>query len=243
MVIAGVATLALLAVCGLFSWRVIQDELAGNAEAQAGPSGNPTRDISTREADPEPLTEEEVFPAEEVTIAESERPYRVLGTEVSEDCTVTAADELAALIEELDCSQVVRGTLQSPNEDYLITTGLLNLGTRDEAEHAYEEIKTLVADQTGRFVGMLAGDGTEPIMISETKLGWDFRGHYLIFAVIAKADGTTFTSEDEQYAKLIIWDMVELHMRTGVLETRVTATPAPTAPASASAPAEEAGEE
>lgn len=223
MVIASVATLALLAVCGLFSWQVLQDEFAGNAQAgQPEASGPPTRDIGTREADPEPLTEDEVFPADEITITTGEDPYEVLGTGESEDCTVAAADGLADLLDEMDCSQVVRATLRSPNEDYLITAGLFNLATRDGAQQAYEEIDALIEEQTGRFVGMLAGSGTEPIMISETKSGWDYRGHFLIYAVIAKADGSAFTDNDEQYAQLIIWDMVEVHLRSGALEARAT---------------------
>jgi hypothetical protein len=224
MVIAGLATVALLAVCGLFSWQVLQDEFAGNAQAgQPDESGAPTRDIGTREADPEPLTEDEVFPTEEITISAGEDPYQLLDAAESEDCTVAGADGLADLLGDLDCTQVVRGTLHSPDEDFLVTTGVLNLASEDAARQAYDDINELINDQTGRFVGMLAGSGTEPIMISETKSGWDYRGHFLIYAVIAKVDGTGFTTTDDRYAELIIWDMVEVHLRSGVLEARATA--------------------
>lgn len=233
MVIAGVTTLAMVAVCAVFSWQVVMDELSGNAQAGAPETtGPPPRDITTREADPEPLTEEEVFPAEEIVINADEPPYALLGTGESEDCTVAAADELAGLIADLDCSQVIRGTLRSPDEDFLVTTGVLNLASEDAAARVYEEIDPLIEDQTGRFVGMLAGPDTEPIMISETRLGWDFRGHYLLYAVVARADGETFSADDDQYAELIIWDMVEVHLRTGVVAERATAdrgasTPSP----------------
>jgi len=188
------------------------------------------RDISSREADPEPLTVDEVFPDDRVVINADENPYRVLGTEATEDCSVAVADALADLLADLDCAQVVRATLRSPNDQFLVTTGIFNLATRDEALRAYEEIPPIVDEQTGRFVGLLAGEGTEPIMISETRLGWDYRGHYLLYAVVAKADGTNFTADDDRYAQLIIWDMVEVHLRTGVLEARATAPSASGSP-------------
>ncbi|HEY8451964.1 MAG: hypothetical protein FWJ70_16350 [Micromonosporaceae bacterium] len=227
MVIAGVVAVAVLVVCGLFSWGVFQDELAGKADgARNEPSGAPMRDISSREGDPEPLTVDEVFPSEQIVINADENPYEVLGTEATEDCSVAVADALSDLLAELDCTQVVRATLRSPNGEYLVTTGIFNLATRDQAVRAYEEIPPIVDEQTGRFVGLLAGEGTEPIMISETRLGWDYRGHYLMYAVVAKADGTDFGADDDRYAQLIIWDMVEVHLRTGVLEARAN-LPAP----------------
>lgn len=225
MVIAGVATVAVLATCGLFSYLLMQDELAGRSGAQADDS-SPTepapRDISSREVDPEPLTVDEVFPTSEIIINPEEPPYEVLGTQDIADCSAAAADGLADLLGELDCSQVVRGTLRSPTGDYLITTGVLNLATADEADRVYDEIGELIDQGTGRFLGMVAGEGTEPIVLSQTHSGWDYRGHYLIYAVIARSDGTEFSEADNRGVDLIIWDMVEVHLRSGVLEDRAT---------------------
>lgn len=219
-----VGVLAVLATCGAFSYQLVQDELAGrNAQAGIGePSPTVPRDISSREVDPEPLTVEEVFPEEEIVVNPEEPPYQVLKTEASEDCTVAAADQLASLLDDLGCNQVVRATFRSPTEDYLITGGVLNLATRDGAEQAYEDIKPLIEDGTGRFLGLLAGDGTEPIVLSETVLFWDFRGHYLMYAVVARADGEEFSATDNRYADLVSWDIIEVHLRGGVLEARAT---------------------
>src|SRR5690606_39969792 len=91
----------------------------------------------------------------------------------------------------------------------------------------------LVEEGTGRFLGLLAGEGTEAIVLSETVLFWDYRGHYLMYAVVARADGGTFSATDNRYADLVSWDIIEVHLRGGVLEARVTQstgspTPTPT---------------
>lgn len=235
LVLAGVGILAVLATCGAFSYQLVQDELTGrNAQADSGaPSATAPRDISSRRVDPEPLTVAEVFPEDEIVINSTEPPYRVLGTEESDDCGVAAADELKALLEDLGCSQVVRATLRSPTKDYLITGGMVNLKTESGAERAYEEIKPLVQDGTGRFLGLLAGDGTEPIVLSETVLFWDFRGHYLMYAVVARADGEEFSAADNRYADLVSWDIIEVHLLGEVLEARA----APQGPAATRSPA------
>lgn len=221
-VIAAVAAVALLATCGMFSWHLVQDELAGrNAQADiAEPSTPPLRDLSSRQVDPEPLTVDEVFPTDEIVINPDEEPYRVLGTQDSEDCTVAATDELADLLDGLGCTQVVRATLRSPTDAYLITAGIFNLESEQEAAAAYEAIHPLIEDQTGRFRGLVAGPDTEQIMISQTHLGWDYRGHFLLYAVIARSDGGEFSLADDRHADLIIWDMVEVHLRSGVLDLR-----------------------
>ena len=224
--------LALLATCGLFSLLLVQDELAGR-DPQRNPdaTGPPPRDISSRTVDPEPLTVDEVFPTERIVINASEGPYRLLGTHDSKNCTVAAADELADLIDSLDCSQVIRGTLRSPNRDYLITTGVFNLATADEAGLAYEAIDPVIENQTGRLLGLLAGEDTDAIVLAQTQTGWDYRGHFLIYAVIARADSAAFTAADDRFAELIIWDMVEVHLRSGVLERRATASVSASEPA------------
>jgi hypothetical protein len=234
-VVGVLGVIALLVTCGFFSWRVLQDERTGQG-AQAA-TGAPTataqpRDISSREVDPEPLTVDEVFGEEEIPINPADPPYRVLGTQAEKDCSVAAADALAELLDEHGCSQVVRATLRSPDKDYLITGGVFNLKTEDGALEAYEGISPLIEEGTGRFLGLLAGDGTEPIVLSSTQLGWDYRGHYLIYTVIARADGAEFAAADDREAELIIWDIAEIHLRTNVLDKRAIApaggTPPPT---------------
>lgn len=232
--------MAVLATCAFLSYRLVEEERAGrNAQASIAESSAPVepRDISSREADPEPLTVDEVFPQDEIVINPAEPPYVVLGTDTSNDCGTAAVDELAVLLDELGCSQVVRATLHSPNEDYLVSGGIFNLKTEEGAERAYEDITPLIQDGTGRFQGLLAGTGTEPIVTSETVLFWDFRGHYLLYTVIARSDGEAFSSAANRHADVISWDLIEMHLRSDVLEQRTTA------PAADEEPPAEVGEE
>lgn len=224
VLLASVGVLAVLSTCGVFSYLLIQDELAGqNAQADTGDVEETVpRDISSRDVDPEPLTVDEVFGEDEIVITESEPPYEVLATQETE-CSEAAEDELVTLLADLGCSQVVRATLRSPEEGYLITSGIANLATAEDAEEAYEGIKPLIEDGTGRFLGMHAGEGTDPIILSETVLFWDIRGHYLMYAVIARSDGGEFSASDNQRADLLSWDLIEVYLRSGILEQRATA--------------------
>src|SRR5690606_26001386 len=136
------------------------------------------RDISTREADAEPLTVEGVFPEGEIVINPAEDPYPVRATQDEGGRPAAAADALGTQLAGQGRDQAGRGTLSSPDGDYLITGGIFNLATQEGAEAAYDSVESMIDDESGRFVGMLAGEGTEPIVLSETRVGWDYRGHY-----------------------------------------------------------------
>lgn len=232
-VVAGLGIFVLLAVCGLTSYFIVVDEQAGNDAkangANAGPSILP-RDISSREKDAAPLSVEEVFPGKEVTIVAGQPAYPVLATQLSGDCRVAATETLLQQITAAGCNQAARATLRSPSAPYLVTAGILNLATVEGADKVHESVKGIVDAKKGRFTGLVAGKGTEPIVRSATHLGWDSRGHFLIYCVIARADGKEFTPADDPHARQIIYDMIVLHLRNTVLEKRATiqvgATPA-----------------
>ena len=151
----------------------------------------------------------------------NEPPYQVLRTQENKDCRKAVAGEIAKLLTELGCSQVVRGTLRAPNSAYLVTAGVFNLRDIAAAETAHEKIKPLVNNKKGRFQGMVAGEGTDAIALSSAQVGWHIRGHYLVYCVIARADGEPVTDVDP-YARQILYDMIELHLRGDVLEKRAT---------------------
>lgn len=230
--------LVLLAVCALGTYFLVMDERQGRGAAQrAGlaPTAIP-RDISSRAVDPEPLTVDEVFPDQNIVINADEPPYQVLKRQAARDCRVAAAGGLVTLIGELGCSQVVRGTLRSPTRAYLVTAGILNLGDADRADRAHERIKPIVAGRKGRFQGMLAGRGTDPVVLSSAQVGWHVRGHFLVYCVIAKADGTAIQDNDP-VAQQILYDLIEVHLRGGVLQRRATV---PVSPAPDTAPVDRA---
>jgi hypothetical protein len=234
-VLAGLGVVVLLAVCGLTSYFIVVDERAGTDAKANGASAAPTveiRDITTRDVDPKPLTVLEVFPTAQVTIVAGQPAYQVLKTQAATDCRVAATGDLGKQLVQAGCNQVVRATLKSPTGAYLVTGGIFNLVSQTVAEQVHEAVKPLIDTQKGRFSGLIAGKGTEPIVLSSTHLGWDVRGHFLVYCVIARADGKPFAQND-QYAKQIIYDIIELHLRNSVLEKRATVpiSASPAAPA------------
>jgi hypothetical protein len=224
VLLGALGALVLLAVCGFGSWLIVQDERKGT-DARAAVAPTPTtvpRDITSRTADPKPLTTAEVFPTKAIVINPAEPPYQVLKSQAVKDCKVAAAGQIADLLAELGCSQVVRATLRSPTGDYLVTGGIFNLEDKAGSEFAREKIGPIVNNGNGRFAGMVAGKDTEPLATSSAHVGWDIRGHYLIYCVIARTDGKKF-AEDDPYAKQILFDIVEMHLRDKVLAKRATA--------------------
>jgi hypothetical protein len=145
----------------------------------------------------------------------------VIKTQATNDCRVAADGDLRTLIAQLKCSQVVRGTLRSPTKEYLITGGLLNLETADGAQQAKDKMQSMVDQNAGRFLGFVAGKETQPLALSATHVGWDTRGHYLVYCLIARADGREF-AENDPYARQILYDVVELHLRNTILEKRAS---------------------
>lgn len=222
-VISGLGVFALLAVCGLSSYFIMADERQGHgarASAVTAPTGAP-RDISSRTADPEPLTAAEVFPADALIVDPAQPPYRVLRTQATRTCRVAVSGRVGWLLRDLGCSQVVRGTLRSPTGRYLVTAGVFNLAEREGAEWAHEKIKPMVDRGLGRFEGMVAGASTAAIALSSARVGWHVRGHYLVYCVIARADRKPIRDGDA-HAERILADLLERHLYGTVLERRVT---------------------
>jgi len=218
--LASIGVIVLLAACILGTFLMVKDERDGppNARPTGQPSGQ-KRDISSRDVDPAPLTEAEVFPKPTIVAAPNEPPYQVLKTQASADCKVAATDELANLLIQGGCSQVVRATLKSPNGNYLITSGIFNLKNEAAANQAHESIRPIIDGQKGRFTGLLAGTGTEAIVRAPAHLGWNVKGHFLAYCVIARIDGKPFAAGDG-FPQQIIFDLVETHLRDSVIGAR-----------------------
>ncbi|WFE25105.1 hypothetical protein O7623_16960 [Solwaraspora sp. WMMD791] len=222
VVISGLSVLLMLGVCGLSSFFIVADERNGRVAAGVAEPGDPTpapRDISSREVDPAPLTVEEVFPTGDIVIDPAEPPYQLLKTQVEARCRAAVAGDIGPMLDELGCNQVVRGTLRSPTGEYLITTGVFNLADATGAEWAHTRIKPLVDEEKGRFQGMIADEGTEAVALSSAQVGWHSLGHFLMYCVIARADGEPVPTDDP-YARQILFDMLQLHLQAGVLEKR-----------------------
>jgi hypothetical protein len=226
----------LVAACGLGTYFVVKDERKTPAQTRAGASATPQiRDISSRSVDAAPLTEAEVFPSNNIVAVANEPAYQILKTQNSTDCKVGAADDLGRLLVDSGCNQVVRATMKSPTGDYLVTAGLFNLTDQNAADTAFKGVKPIIDAQKGRFVGMSvgAGTGTDAISRAPTQLGWNYRGHFIAYCVIARTDGQAFGATDP-YPNQITFDIVETYLEGGIIGARATVPPAPTPAASLS---------
>ncbi|MEO3744164.1 hypothetical protein [Plantactinospora sp. B5E13] len=229
-VVGSLGVMVLLGLCGLSGYFVLAGPEYGEdsrpADSAAAPVG--PRDISSRAADPTPLTVEEVFPGKQILIDVEDSPYPVRKTQASEDCELVADGEIRELLLSLGCSQFVRATVLSPPETYVATAGIVNLEDAAGATGAHEKIKPIVDGKKGRFLGMAAGGDTGAVEGRSAQVGWHVRGHYLIYCVVARTNGQTIGSDDP-FARQVMLDMIEVYLRGKVLDRRVTASAAPPA--------------
>jgi hypothetical protein len=236
-VLAVLAAVALVAVCGV---GVYVTFLSGNgSDAKSGPNAH---DISSQTVDPAPLTVAEVFPAATVSVtgngsapagkpsagasgaAAAGQSYQVVKPEATE-CKNAVVGDLAQLLVTAGCTQVVRATLLSADQQYVITTGLFNVRDSDAAKQAGDGVKGVVDATKGRFTGLTAGGATDIIGRAKTQLAWDTRGHFLLYCVIARADGKDPDAANPSVTQ-IVTDLVETYLNETVLTNR-TLTPPP----------------
>ncbi len=221
LVMTGIAATIMLSVCGLSGFFVVADERRhGGTTVKAPARPADRRDISSRVADPAPLTVDEVFPRSDLAVAD--RTYRVQMTHSDTDCHITASGEIDALLGTLGCTQVIRATLRAPEEGYLLTAGVFNLADEAGATLAHQQVKAILDEGRGRFGGMTAGDGTTALATAPAQFGWHTRGHFLAYCVLVRADGQPIAPHDPT-ARQILYDAVELHLREGVLGRRAAA--------------------
>jgi hypothetical protein len=214
-VLGGVLAVALLAIGVVGALFVLRDN---GDSANAGP---PKHDISNQQVDSTPLSTDEVFPATTVAPNPAGTPYQVVTKLESDDCTTAAVGNLATLMTDQGCTQVVRATLLSPDQAYVVTTGIFNMRDKAGATAADAAIRADVGTKKGRFTGLAAGGSTDVIGTAATQLGWDTEGHFLVYCVVARADGKTIDSGDAATAK-IINDMVEVTLKGTVIAARIT---------------------
>jgi hypothetical protein len=68
---------------------------------------------------------------------------------------------------------------------------------------------------------LLAGNGTESIVRAPTQIGWNMRGHFVAYCVVARTDGKTFGATDA-YPTQIIFDVVGTYLLDSVIGARST---------------------
>lgn len=239
MVAIGViATVVVMATCGLGSYLLVSDERRVVGATPTPTAAVPTRDISSRETDPSALTAADVFPDAEIVADPAFPPYTRIGeAQVAENCRIAATGEVGLLLESLGCNQVVRATFRSPDGAYLVTAGVFNLVDNAASVKAHTDIGQLVTDEAnGRFNGYIPDRSLRVLGTAPTNLSWDVRGHFLVYCVIARADGKEFLPEDPNLP-VIVYDLVEKYLRdTRLVEWSIDrSTPGPDASVSAGA--------
>lgn len=233
--LAVLVVLVLLGVCALGSYLIVSDGLKKETVLEPPVSTDPPkRDISSRDVDPKALTAKDVFAAPEIKIDPAIPAYKLLGSpQVATDCRFAATGDIGRLLMSLGCSQVVRGTVRSTENRYLITVGIFNLKDEAGAQKAHDDIKKLVAAKKGRFTGYISGKETSVLGNAPTHLAWAPDGHFLVYCVIARPDGKQFDPADP-VPPVIIHDVVERYLREQVVSHWALApgaTPPATTPA------------
>ncbi|MFI6234685.1 hypothetical protein ACIBD9_14095 [Micromonospora sp. NPDC050784] len=229
VLIGGAAVLVLLALCGLGAAALLTDR--NEQQPQANPTNQPNAAptsapaerlaLDSRDTDQAPLTAKELFPGKELKLTDGQPSYQVLKTQSSGSCAVAATDEVADLLVRLGCNQVVRATLSTPDDGHLVTAGLFNLTDKVSAERARDRLRQLLDERQGRFRGLTGdeGDGTDVLASAPARVGWQVRGHYLAYALVVRKDGAPVKAGDAKVRE-ILFDMIELHLSRGVLQSR-----------------------
>lgn len=177
------------------------------------------RRIANQKVDPVPLTVTEVFDSAAIAAAEGPGSYKILKTQGSTECKVAAGGAIAEILASAGCTQVVRATLMSSDDALVITTGVFNLETDREAEEASALIKSAVDAEEGRFSGLVAGGASDIISRAASNVAWDVQGHYLVYCLIANADGSAIAVDDPR-TQAVRNDLVERHFGDLVLQKR-----------------------
>jgi hypothetical protein len=188
-----------------------------------GPASNEVaQKVADQKVDPIPLTATEVFGSGTIpSSADGGGSYKVIKTQASTDCKTAVGGDIATALTTAGCTQVVRATLTSPDGAYVITAGIFNLTDAAKASTAPAAIKTAIEAHKGRFSGLVAGGSTNVIELAAANVAWDVRGHYLMYCLIANADGSAIAANNSQ-THLIISDVVESYLGGMVIHKRET---------------------
>jgi Tfp pilus assembly protein PilX len=199
--LAGLIVLGILVMVGVLI--VADDRRASTRLASAEIDAR----IASREADPAPLTEAEVFPG-------GSAAFEVTSTDLTADCSLAAGGALRTTLLRYGCTQAVRAALEVPYADYRITAGMLNLPDTASATSVGDQVRYLVETGDGGFTdmaGVLTGPGTPTL--------WRIRGHYVMYCVITGPAGELVPA-DAPAVQQLTRDVLDTHLHDTVLIRR-----------------------
>lgn len=150
-------------------------------------------DLGSRARDPKPFTVAELFPDKSITIRGN--VYKFVGGDEVTVCPDAATGQVAQILAQAGCSQVVRGTWQDAGGKHLITVGLANLPTTADASKVVaatrEPAKGAFRPYPVPSTAASGFDGSKP-----TAVGWQAQGHYAVFSVVGGATGAAASATD-----------------------------------------------
>ncbi len=233
--IGAIAVVVVVALCSFGSFMLVKDD---NAVIGAPPTPETTavkRDISSRATDPNPMTPADVFPAAEIIADPNFPPYTLVGeVQSNTDCRVGANFDVGKLLVASQCNQVIRASFSAPDGKYFVTGGVFNLPDAASATTFATEAKGLVDAQKGTITGYISDPAVNLALgRAPPRLVWEVRGHFLIYTVIVKADGSKLEPDDPG-ARVIIYDILQVHLRDKVIEQWSIEKTPPSASASVS---------
>jgi hypothetical protein len=215
---SGLGALIVTSIVGLSAFFIVADELRGPGGESAAPPGVSTPGISSRTVDAAPLTQDELFPGPEIRLSAGGAPYRVTMTHIDTECRFATTGELGALLHDHGCSQMVRASMIAPLGGYQVTAGIFNLADESGATLVSDRIGALVESGRGSFTP-LGGLGGNPLAEPLAQVGWQHRGHFLLYCVIVRPDGE-LVADNDPYAQRITGELIEQYLAGEVLGAR-----------------------
>jgi hypothetical protein len=213
----GLAAVIVLAIVGLSAFFIIAEERRGDGrESAAAPGSEPG--IASRVIDAEPLTQREVFPDASVQLSPGAAGYQVAVTHSDSECRTATIGELATLLDDHGCDQVIRARLTAPYGGYQVTAGIFNLADEAGAAEVSDLAGPLVENGQGTFATLGGTDG-DPLSEPLAQVGWHHRGHFLLYCVVARPDGQLVT-DDDPYAATITAELVEQYLGERIVGQR-----------------------
>lgn len=212
-VVVALVFVVVATVIGIIESLGSGDGLATSPATTLPTSASKVPDITSRVADPSPLSEHELFPDSTVSVAGGGK-YKVLKTQGLSNCGGVSDAQTAKALAAAGCSQIVRGTLESANSRFLATAGIANLLDQTKAEQADEAI---TKNKNWEFLGLTAGKGTSAIASGYSWVDFNVDGHYIAYCRVVRADGGK-TTENE--AKPILRDLITGYLENTVIQAR-----------------------
>jgi hypothetical protein len=217
--ISVISVVVVLGLCGFSSWLLL-----GHGDDPIGlPTNEPTaehRDISTRDVDATPMTAADAFPVPEIPAAvEGYPPYVMMGgPEVSDDCSRAADGEVRRLITAGTCSQLLRASFSSYDNNYFVTAGILNLTNETDAGSMRGQIQGLIGSGQGRFLGYVSvPNGNDQLYSAPPNIAIRVKGHFMLYTVVVRQDGADMPVDDPG-AAVVVFDVLTTYLLDTVME-------------------------